>query len=77
MARQAINLEQAREHRMALVEQAYSEFRQKWDPALPPRWAAGEHLAAFDFMRFAESNAQRVPLKYAFPDSVLNDIEII
>ena len=77
MAQQAMNLEQAREHRMALVEQAYAEFREKWDPALPPKWAAGEHLARFDFMQFAESNAHRVPLKYPFPDSALNDIEII
>ena len=77
MVRHSINLEQARERRMALVEKAYSEFREKWDPALPLTWAGGEYMAPVDFMQLARSNTQRVQLKYPFPDSVLNDLEII
>lgn len=77
MLRHSISVEQARDHRMALVEKAYSEFRQKWDPTLPLTWSVGEYTAAVDFMQVARSNAQRVPLKYAFPDTVLNELEII
>jgi GT2 family glycosyltransferase len=77
MARQSINLEQARDRRMALVEKAYAEFRQKWDPTLPSTWSVGEHTVTVDFVHVARSNAQRVALKYPFPDSVLNDIELI
>jgi hypothetical protein len=62
---------------MALVQKAFSEFRQKWDPTLPVSWVVGEHTLPIDFMQVARSNAERVQLKYSFPDSALNDVEII
>ena len=54
MARQSITLEQARDRRMALVEKAYAEFRQKWDPTLPYRHGQAANTSrSFDFMQFA------------------------
>jgi len=77
MIRHSITLEQARDRRMALVQKAFSEFRQKWDPTLPVSWVVGEHTLPVDFMQVARSNAERVQLKYSFPDAAWNDVEII
>lgn len=74
MIRQSLTLDQARDRRMALVEDAYREFRQKWNVTSPELWGSG---APLNFPQIAESNADRVPLKYTFPASVLDDIEVL
>jgi GT2 family glycosyltransferase len=58
--------------RMARVEQAYQAFRAKWDARLPGSYA---ELKSRDFLEVARRNADRVPLKYELPASVLNDLQ--
>jgi GT2 family glycosyltransferase len=71
----ALTYEQARESRYGLVETAYQEFRKKWDFATPASWSVNvsEELRFFEHAR---AHADRVALKYDFPASVLNDLEI-
>ena len=72
---QQIPHQQARESRYGLVETAYQEFRKKWDLATPASWSVNvsEELRFFEHAR---AHADRVALKYDFPASVLNDLEI-
>ncbi len=74
MSRQSLTLDRARDRRMALVESAYRKFRQKWNVESPENWGAG---APLDFPQIARSNASQVALKYPFPASVLDDIEVL
>ena len=57
---------------MTLVEVAYQEFRAKWDVASP---ANSADMYSIDFMGVARAGAGRVPLKYDFPQSVMDDCE--
>jgi hypothetical protein len=69
-----LSFEAARDGRFALVEKGYQEFRQKWNVAAPEVWVGGQN--EFRFHDHARSQAGRVPLKYDFPASVLDDLEI-
>ena len=78
MAQQALTVDQARDRRMALVEAAYREFREKWQLGeLPAQWNAGNSIPSLDFVELARAHAANVPLKYEFPVQTLNDLEII
>jgi hypothetical protein len=59
--------------RMALVEGAYQEFRSKWHIRDGPPTCAG--LRTTEFIAKGLANADRVPLKYDFPPSVIDDLE--
>lgn len=76
MARQALTFDQARDRRMAMVETGYQEFRKKWKLAAPEVWAGGASIEAVHFFDRVRPNAQDVPLKYDFPSSVMDDLEI-
>jgi hypothetical protein len=70
--------DEARERRMALVESAYQEFRNKWGMHhLPEKWNAGENMPSLDFVELARAHAANVALKYDFPVQTLDDLEII
>jgi len=58
--------------RMALVETAYKEFREKWDRKLPGTYA---ELKSRDFLALARRNADRVVLKQELPATVLDELE--
>ncbi len=59
-------------HRMALVENAYQAFREKWDPSLPDTYA---ELKSRDFFEVARRNAKRVALKYELPEAALDGLQ--
>jgi len=69
---QNVKFEDLHAKRMALVEVAYQEFRAKWNIASP---ATSAEMYSIDFMAKARANAERVPLKYDFPQSVMDDCE--
>ena len=75
MGRGTLTFEQARDTRYALVENAYQEFRKKWDLATPEIWSVtvAEPLR---FMEHARARAGGVAVKYDFPASALDDLEI-
>ncbi len=77
MLRDGIAVDQAREKRLALVEDAYREFRTKWHIDQPARWDGGMHTGGLDFNKIAREHAEHVPLKYEFPLEAINDLEII
>jgi GT2 family glycosyltransferase len=58
--------------RMSLVEAAYREFRAKWHLGGPDHWDVHQSTA---FIDHALANADRVALKYDFPESVKDDLE--
>jgi len=60
--------------RMAWVGEAYRLFREKWDVTLPDSYA---ELKSRDFLSIADSNAQRVALKYELPSAVLDDLKYV
>jgi len=76
MAVQALTLDEARDRRMAMVETGYQEFRKKWKLAKPEVWAGGGSVEAVHFFDRVRPNAAGVPLKYDFPSSVMDDLEI-
>lgn len=76
MQRDGITREQARDTRLALVEDAYREFRSKWHIEWPPVWEAGIHAGSMDFMKLARARAESVPLRYDFPSAILNDLDV-
>jgi hypothetical protein len=69
-----LTFEAARESRFALVEKGYQEFRKKWNVATPEAWVDGQH--EFHFRDHARSQAGLIPLKYDFPASVLDNLEV-
>jgi len=69
---QSVKFEDLHAKRMALVEAAYQEFRAKWNIASP---ATSAEMYSIDFMSKARASAERVPLKYDFPQSVMDDCE--
>lgn len=77
MQRDSIAIERAREKRLALVEDAYGEFRSKWHVEQPARWEGGIHSGALDFNKVARDHAEHVPLRYDFPLTAMNDLEIL
>ena len=77
MQRDAIAVDQAREKRLALVEDAYREFRDKWHIDQPARWEGGIHAGGLDFSKLARDHAEHVPLRYDFPASAMNDLDIL
>jgi GT2 family glycosyltransferase len=76
MALQALTVDEARDRRMAMVETAYQEFRKKWDLATPEVWGGGGSVEALHFFDRVRPNARDAPLKYDFPSSVMDDLEI-
>ena len=74
MIRGTLTFEQARDSRFALVETAYQEFRKKWNVATPEVWV-GAH-SELQFFDHARAQAASVALKYEFPASALDDLEI-
>jgi GT2 family glycosyltransferase len=58
--------------RMATVDAAYQQFREKWSMDLPPKYSPNFKLHYFELAR---ANAQRVQLKYELPSQVLSDLE--
>jgi GT2 family glycosyltransferase len=77
MQRDGIVLDQARDKRLALVEDAYREFRSKWHIEQPALWEGGIHAASLDFNKLAREHAEHVPLRYEFPITVMDDLEIL
>ena len=77
MQRDRILLEQARDKRLALVEDCYREFRSKWHIEQPARWDGGIHAGSLDFNKLACQHAEHVPLRYDFPPAAMNDLEIL
>jgi GT2 family glycosyltransferase len=61
--------------RLAMVDAAYQEFREKWTIATPEHWGAGDGVDPVGLLNTARANAQGVPLKYEFPAAVLGDLE--
>jgi hypothetical protein len=61
---------------MAMVETAYQEFRRKWNLARPEVWGGGGSVEALHFFERVRPQAAGVPLKYDFPSSVMDDLEI-
>jgi GT2 family glycosyltransferase len=59
--------------RMSLVDAAYKEFRAKWHLGGPDHWEVHQST---DFIDRALANADRVALKYDFPTSVTDDLEL-
>ena len=76
MAVQALTMDEACDRRMAMVEPAYQEFRKKWKLATPEVWAGGASVEAAHFFDRVRPNAKDVPLKYDFPSSVMDDLEL-
>ena len=76
MAHQALSFEEARDRRMAMVETAYQEFRKKWHLATPEIWGGGGSVEALHFFDRVRPRAKRMPLKYDFPPSAMDDLEI-
>lgn len=76
LVRQSLSVDEVRDRRMALVEAAYQEFRKKWNIKTPQVWAGGGSPEAMYFFEQARKNASGVNLKYEFPLSVLDDLEI-
>lgn len=64
--------DKARLRRLALVDNAYQQFRAKWSPELPPAYSPDWSLHYFSLAR---ANAERVPLKCELPATVLNELE--
>ena len=58
--------------RMKLVEEAYQEFRKKWNVKEPPNFTS---VRAVRYFELARANGDRVALKYELPSSVSNDLE--
>jgi GT2 family glycosyltransferase len=77
MLRDGITVDQARDKRLTLVEDAYGEFRRKWHIEQPERWDGGIHAGSIDFNKLARDHAQHVPLRYDFPLAAMNDLEIL
>jgi len=78
MMHQGVTYEQAYERRMALVETAYRQFREKWRlDHVPAEWEGGKHMASLNFMEIARTHGDNVALKYEFPQQALDDLEII
>lgn len=77
MQRDGIVLDRARDKRLALVEDAYREFRSKWQIEQPARWDGGIHAGSLDFNKLAREHAEHVPLRYDFPVTAMNDLEIL
>ncbi|HEY4265942.1 MAG TPA: glycosyltransferase [Micropepsaceae bacterium] len=69
-----LSFEAARDSRFDLVEKGYQEFRKKWNVTTPENWVGAQN--EFRFLDRARSQDGRVPLKYDFPASVLDDLEI-
>jgi GT2 family glycosyltransferase len=76
MAVQALTLDEARDRRMGMVETGYQEFRKKWKLATPEVWAGGGSVEAVHFFDRVRPNAKDVPLKYEFPTSMMDDLEV-
>jgi GT2 family glycosyltransferase len=76
MGRQALSFDEARDRRLAMVETGYQEFRRKWKLAVPEVWAGGGRVEALHFFDRVRPNAKGVPLKYDFPSSMMNDLEV-
>jgi hypothetical protein len=76
LVRNALTYDEVRDRRFALVETAYQEFRKKWHIRTPEIWAGGGSTEAMYFFEHARKNASRINLKYEFPRSVLDDLEI-
>lgn len=77
MQRDGIAIDQARDKRLALVEDAYREFRAKWNIGQPARWEAGTHAGSLNFNNIARDHAESVPLRYDFPGAAMNDLDIL
>lgn len=77
MQRDGITHDQARNKRLALVEDAYREFRSKWHIEQPARWDGGVHAGDLNFNKLARHHAGHVPLKYEFAPATMNDLELI
>jgi len=60
--------------RMALVEAAYRQFREKWNIAAPEHY---EISARLDYRDIARANSARVALKYELAPSVMEGLELI
>jgi GT2 family glycosyltransferase len=70
-----LSFEEARDSRYGLVETAYQEFRRKWDFAKPETWSVNVS-EKLPFFEQARAQSGRVPVKYDFPLSALDDLEI-
>jgi GT2 family glycosyltransferase len=70
-----LTMEEISRRRMALVEDAYQEFRKKWNIAVPDSWGSGATVDPYRLLDQANAHSHAVPLKYEFPDSVLSDLE--
>ena len=77
MQRDGIVVDQARDKRMALVENAYREFRNKWHIEQPARWDGGIYAAGLDFNKLAREHAEQVALRYDFPIAAMNDLDMV
>src|SRR5438477_13121637 len=72
MVQQGLTVDQVRGRRMALVEVAYRQFREKWRlDHLPAQWNGGESMASLNFAEVARAHGANVPLKYEFPVQTL------
>jgi GT2 family glycosyltransferase len=58
--------------RKTLIDEAYQEFRKKWNIEHPPSFT---NVRSFRYFELARANAGRVALKYELPSSVSNDLE--
>lgn len=58
--------------RMKLVDEGYQEFRKKWNIEHPASFTGVRSLRYFELAR---ANADRVSLKYEYPQSVSDDLE--
>lgn len=77
MLRDGITVDQARERRLALVEDAYRAFRGKWRIEQPVHWEGGRHAASLNFHQLARQHAETVSVRYDFPSDAMDDLEII
>ena len=76
MQRDAMAIDQARDKRLALVEEGYGEFRSKWHIERPALWEGGIHAGSLDFSKIARDHAESVALRYDFPGAAMNDLFI-
>jgi GT2 family glycosyltransferase len=72
----AITFDVARDRRMALVEAGYGEFLRKWQVEAPEMWSAGTAVDPVPFLTQVWANKPGLDLRYDFPLSVLDDLEI-
>jgi hypothetical protein len=70
-----LTTDESRRQRMALVEDAYQQFRKKWNIAVPESWGSGATVDPFGLLDQANAHSHAVQLKYEFPVSVLSELE--